>query len=271
MRHLAAVAGMAVLAAFGAGCIESNTVVQLKKDGSGGIVVEEYFSQQLTQMMEMGSQMAAGAVGATNAAGAKTVDPLAMFKDAIEKKAEALGEVKLVSKVAKNNAAGWKGYVLTYSFADINKVKVAGGGDPNESDKGGDSWTCKFKPGSPASLTLGSAQKPAEAKPAAEQPAQPEGMDAGAMAMMGPMFAGMHIRVAIDVDGKITKTNAEYPSADGKSVTLLDLTMDKLISNPAAMKILQAKGADQSAKLKALNIEGVKIADPSKPLEISFQ
>ena len=263
-----------MLTAFAAGCIESTTVVKLNKNGSGTIAVEEFFSQQLTQMMEMGGQMAAGAMGATNAGAAKAVDQLAMFNEAITKKAEQLGDVKLVSKTAKNNAAGWKGYLLTYSFTDINKVKIAGGGDPNEAEGSSDAWKCQFKAGSPAVLTLGSDAKPktpdAAAPAAPAEAGAPEGMDAAAMQMMGPMFAGMHIQVRLEVDGKITKTNAEYPSADGKSVTLMDLTMDKLISNPAAMKLMQAKGPDQAAKLKALKIEGIKIEDPSKKLSVEF-
>jgi hypothetical protein len=268
MKRMVA-AGFAVLALLGAGCIESKMVVTVNKDGTGTIVSEDYMSPQMTGMMEQFSQM--GAV--SNAAGAKP-DPLAMFADQIEKKgAELGGKAKLVKKEAKTNAAGWKGFCLTYAFEDVTQVLLPIGGGDQEKDER-ESFKVEFTPGSRASLKLvpppQAAAKPVEA--AAEDASA--GMDAQMGAMMGPMLAGMRVSMEILVNGTIVKSDAPNINADKKGVTIFDIPMDKLVGNPAAMKLLMDKSAPESEKmgrLSALKLEGVKVTDTSKPITIEFQ
>jgi len=265
MKRMVA-AGLAALAMLGAGCLESRMVVTVNKDGTGTIVSEDYLSPQMTGMMEQFSQM-----GASTNAGAKT-DPLAMFADQIEKKgAELGGKAKLVKKEAKSNAAGWKGFALTYTFEDVTQVLLPiGGGDQEKDEK--ENFKVEFKPGSRAVLKLVPPPK-APAAPAAEE-ATPPGMDAQMGAMMGPMLAGMRVSMEIRVNGSVVKSDASNINPDKKGVTIFDIPMDKLVGNPEAMKLLMNKKAPQTetmGKLAAMNLEGLKITDTSKPITIEFE
>jgi hypothetical protein len=263
-------AGVAALAMLGAGCIESRMVVNVNKDGTGTIVTEDFMSPQMTGMMESFSQM--GAV--SNAVGS-VPDPLAMFADQIEKKgAELGGKAKLTKKEAKTNAAGWKGFALTYSFDDVAQVLLPiGGGDKEKDTK--ENFKVEFKPGSPAVLRLVPPPQAAATPSAAPAEADtPPGMDAQMGAMMGPMLAGMRISMEIRVNGKIVKSDAPNLTADKKGVTIFDIPMDKLVGNPEAMKLLMNKTAPESekmGKLVALKLDGVKVTDSTKPITIEFE
>lgn len=262
--------GVAALAMLGAGCIESRMVVTVNKDGTGTLVTEDFMSPQMTGMMESFSQM--GAV--SNAAGA-TPDPLAMFADQIEKKgAELGGKAKLVKKEAKANAAGWKGFALTYAFDDVTQVLLPiGGGDKEKDTK--ENFTVEFKTGSPAVLRLVPPPQAAAAKPSAPSEADtPPGMDAQMGAMMGPMLAGMRLSMEIRVNGTIVKSDSPNLTADKKGVTIFDIPMDKLVGNPEAMKLLMNKSAPESekmGKLAALKLDGIKVTDSTKPITIEFE
>ena len=259
-------AGLAALAMLGAGCLESKMVVTVNKDGTGTIVSEDFMSPQMTGMMEQFSQM-----GASTNAGAKP-DPLAMFSDQIEKKgAELGGKAKLVKKEAKSNAAGWKGFALTYTFDDVTQVLLPiGGGDQEKDEK--ENFKVEFTPGNRAVLKLVPPPQ-APAAPAAEE-ATPPGMDAQMGAMMGPMLAGMRVSMEIRVNGSVVKSDAPNINADKKGVTIFDIPMDKLVGNPEAMKLLMNKKAPQTetmGKLAAMKLEGLKITDTSKPITIEFE
>ena len=267
MKRMVA-AGFAALAMLGAGCIESKMVVTVNKDGTGTIVSEDYMSPQMTGMMEQFSQM-----GVATNAGAKP-DPLAMFSDQIEKKgAELGGKAKLVKKEAKTNAAGWKGFALTYTFEDVTQVLLPiGGGDQEKDEK--ENFKVEFTPGNRAVLKLVPPPVAAAAPAAAAEDATPPGMDAQMGAMMGPMLAGMRVSMEIRVNGSVVKSDAANINADRKGVTIFDIPMDKLIGNPEAMKLLMNKQAPQTetmGKLAAMRLEGLKITDTSKPITIEFQ
>lgn len=259
------------------GCVDMQSEVKLKKDGSGTMTMTQYMSPQVAGMMESMTGMAGGD---TNAVAQAKPDPLAMFGDMIEQEIKKMGEVKLVSKEAVTNAQGWKGFKLVCSFADIRKLNMQSGGEmgPNGSE-------AAEEPGKPAAqsvveFTPASAGKKAvlvirepDVKPAQSEAAPTE---AGApdpeamMGMMAPMMAGMRMQMAIEVEGKIVKTNAKYVT--GNKVTIADIQMDKVLANPEGRKLIAKSQSDPNAMndLEKLNIEGVKV-QRMKPLEIEFE
>ncbi|MBP7275420.1 MAG: hypothetical protein KBA51_04370 [Kiritimatiellae bacterium] len=264
-----------VSAAVLAGCVDMQSTVRLKPNGSGTLTMEQYFSPQMTSMMGSMAGMAeamGGTTGETNAPAAQP-DPLAMFSDTIEQQIKSLGSsVKLEKKESATNAAGWKGFKLICSFEDINKVNLHNVGASDASGEGEESeekpMSITFTPGKPAKLVIIEPETPAVA---AEPEAAPEGMDPQAMMqMMAPMMAGMRMRMVIEVDGKIVKTNAKY--VEGNRVTLADVSMDKVMANAEGGKLIASAQNDPAAmtKLAALNIEGVKI-NTEKTLEIEFE
>jgi len=120
-----------VLAVLGvlatAGCIESATVLSVSKDGSGKILVREYYSPQLTQMMAMGETAADG----------QPPTGIGLFQENIEEKAEAFGpNVRLVRSEARQNKKGWSGFQATYAFDDVNDIVISIGGDQEDGEQG---------------------------------------------------------------------------------------------------------------------------------------
>lgn len=266
-----------------AGCVESTALVKVNKDGSGLLVVQEFLSPQITQMMEgMGQAMgeALGGMAGETAEGEApkpapkpAADPLALFKDSIEKKLATLGEgAKLVSSQAKTNAAGWKGYTATYSFKDINAVSVALG--DNSKEESGDGMPVdtgvkfQFKPGDVAELSILPVKNEAPAEKA--EPEAPAEDPAMMMQMMGPMLKGMRMALFVQVDGEIVETNARYVKKPN-IVTVMDMPMDKVLANPEAAKLMGKKGPEVTAKLIELQIPGVLLEDEGKTIGIKFK
>jgi len=77
----------------------------------------------------------------------------------------------------------------------------------------------------------------------------------------------MHMGLSIDVDGRITSTDATYH--DGSRVTLMDLDMDPLLEKPETLKAMNerlasAMGDDAKTAAALSEFPGVKIE--SRPL-----
>jgi hypothetical protein len=261
-----------LLAAFAAmlcltGCLQVEKVVKLKPDGSGTVEETVILSKAALASLQ---QMAAG-FGGDKAANNKIPD---MFDEAKLKAAAAkMGDgVTFVSAKKIDNEQG-QGFTAVYAFTDINKLKLdQNPGDAlpeNDNMKASGSKkepiTFRFTKGSPAELSL---TMPApEFKPKKEQP---EGMEDMAMQMMKQMFKDMRISLALEVQGTISETNAEY--RDGSRVTLMDMDFNKVLADPEKFKAL-AKASPQTlqeAKTLIKGLDGVKI-ETSPEVKIKFK
>lgn len=251
------------------GCLQMEQVVKLKPDGSGTVVETVVLSKAGLASME---QMM-GALGpGQKKEGAGAVPDLydeAKLKAAASKMGEG---VTFVSAERIDGEQG-KGFKAIYAFTDINKLKLdqnpgealAGNGGPKPHGDKKEPILFQFDKGSPAQLTL---KMPApDFKP--KEP-QPEGMEDMAMQMMKQMFKDMHISLAVEVEGTISETNAEY--RDGSRVTLMDMDFNKVMADPEKFKAL-AKANPQSlqeAKTLIKGLDGVKI-ETAPEVKIQFQ
>lgn len=250
-------AGMSVLL-LAAGCLESDTVLRVERDGSGTVVVNAYFSPQITQML---SGMSASMGGEEAPA-----DPIeAMIKD----RSSEMGEgVTLVRSERKQNAQGWQGYQAEYRFPDIRKIRLQpgqppGSGTPDESDLLG----FDFTPGDRATLTV--------RLPAAEEDEEPaEAVNEEQMQAMWPMmksfFEGMRMTFSVQPASPILETNGRFLSDDRTSLTLVDLAMDRVMENEQAIKILQRQSSDGMKRLAELGIDAARIETPGKKITVTF-
>jgi len=246
-------------------CFQSETVIHLKKDGSGTIVEETSFGEQMKAMM---AQMSAlGGEGAD-----KAKDPMAdMFsEEKAKKKASSLGEGVTFDKVEKVKLGDRDGYRVTYKFADINKVKFdpgdatesmkppgADGGEDEKAKKsdpitftyaGGNLAIHMPKPDPKAKKDEGDSKEEEEDPQAAQQEA-----------MMKQMFADMKISVRLTADDGIAKTDASYNS--GGTITLMEMDFGKLMKDPAAFKKLQKANPQTPEEIEATlkGVEGIKM------------
>ena len=250
-------------------CIQVESTISVKKDGSGTITEELVFGEQMVMMMQMGA-----AQGGPGAGGA---DPMAQMLDKkkAQERAGKMGEgVELVS-VEKLDAKGKMGIKTIYKFSDINKLTYSGasamdlgdmpGAKKEEAENAGTSF--KLVDG-----TLTILQKEPDLEKAADaeegdKPELPDEVDDQAMAMMQGMMKDMRMSMKINIESGIAKSNATY--VDGDTVTLADINFGKLVANPEKLKALQT-GDFEKAKDALKGIDGVKFEAQEK-IEIKMK
>ena len=87
---------------------------------------------------------------------------------------------------------------------------------------------------------------------------------AQALTMMKMMMRGLYVDVALNVNGRILKSNAPY--VDGSRVTLMQIDFDKLLADEAALMKLQ--GAKDLKSLAA--VPGLKVVtEPTVTIDFS--
>lgn len=278
---------LALVAVFGiTGCIQVDKVVKLKPDGSGTIEETVVMSKEMVAQMKQMTEGFSGLGGEKPAGGAAPQGFHLMDEKKLREAAGKMGEgVTFVSAKPVMKPSG-EGFVATYAFADINKLKLSqdlgdsmpqgGPGGPDGAGGPGapkpapsDPVTFQFTKGAPASLTITSPQpkQPAEMP---KRPAQPEGSEDMAMMMMQQMFKDMKMSLAIEFVGRITQTNATNVS--GSRVTLAEMDFNKVLANPEKFKALtkaQPKSLDE-AKVLLKGVDGIKMETQPK-VTVKFQ
>ena len=270
------------------GCNESAIRLTVNKDGSGRIIVQEFFSPQMLGMLGSFEQMAEGIVEAMDVeekpdTTRKSPEGLGIFDSMIQKQAEKMGAgVKLVKKEKKKNEMGWEGFEATYEFEDINKIRVGVGGTEMEDasttmeSKGEIAYTFKFKPGNTATLEMIPQQEKPEAstEEKAEESEQEKVDDDMMMEMMAPMLKGFRMMFTVSVDGTIQDTNANYRSQEqANMITVVDLPFDKLLADAEIRKMMFATEDPNEAMsmLKDAGITDVIFEPPDKTISIQFK
>lgn len=262
-KLLTAVLGLAAALVLSS-CFEYETEITVNKDGSGTIVEETVFGEQIVGMLEMAAAQGGGGAGQ---------NPLADLKDEekAKKKAEAYGEGVSLVKIEEVNKNGGKGVRVTYKFTDINKVSFNPSGalaDMGEMAPGAKTVekakeeNAKFK-FADGKLTIILPQGEGEGEEAAADsdadfdPNNPE------TAMALEMMKGMKMSAKVTAAPGIAETNATH--REGNTVTLFEMEFDKILKNPEGMKSLQkldmkdrAKAAEALTKVDGATVETKK-------------
>jgi hypothetical protein len=259
-----------------AGCIDFETLVKVKPDGSGTLVQTMTMSAETMAMMK-----SAKGDGAKAEAGDK---PMALeAKDIEQAKAEAakLGEGVTFVKAEPIDTKEAKGMRAIYAFKDVTKLKVSQkptspGGAPGPGAEAADD-TMKFGfakgPSGNAILTVSMPDlKTAAAKPGGDKaPAKAPEVPPEALAMMKQMFKGLRIAIAVEPEGKVVQTNS--PFVEGSRVTLMEMRFDALLADEAKLKQFNAAmegGSIADAKRLMKGLKGVKISlDPEVKIEFA--
>lgn len=260
------------------GCITYLTQINVRGDGSGTMVQTITMNpEQIKESMEgIAKQMDATATEPKEDSKNKPATALGKgpFKESdLKDKVADLGPgVTFLSaeEIDTKTAAGVR---VTYAFKDINKLAVnprpaaamgtAGAGASSE-----DSLKFRFtrRPNGNAVLTVvlpPSNQDAAKEQAAAPRPASsPEEPAQNMSMMMLQMFKGLHMGMAINVEGKVVKTNSPY--VEGSKVTLMDIDFDPLLSDEKGFKALSEKmeatmGDDRKTMEALKGIKGLKI------------
>jgi hypothetical protein len=244
------------------GCIDSTTKVTVNGDGSGIITETMGMSKEVVKQMQQMMPVEDGQ--------AVSDDDFFKREDFVEKASEYGQGVKLIDfKTSSNEKSVYAQAV--FEFDDIAKIRLKQGDTSGMADtqtetdeqqyitfnfdKSSDNPTLKINIPQKDTTDAQSAQPPA-AKPSA-----------GEAAMMKQMFAGMHFAGLIEVNGKITSTNADY--VEGSTITLFDIQFDKILDRPEILAQLQASQGSQPSQDMLKGVEGIKL-DTNKEIDITF-
>ena len=260
--------GAVITLAFAASaCINSAALIKIKPDGSGTV----------EQTMLINSQALKGIMGGLDPQGQMKQSGGVLNEAEFKRTAERMG-VRTVSLTPIKDGA-FEGAKAVFAFDDITKVRIDQ--DPQMAGSGGfgkpagSGSPIRFdltREGGTSRLTITVDDKMASDaanKSGVTMPATPPTLDPAMMGMIKQMFQGFKVAIDLEVEGKIVKTNADY--VNGSRITLLELDVERLMSDEAALKSLQSKLgpglsiADVRPLLK--NVKGVKINHPVLTIE----
>ena len=278
-------------------CIQADTVVKVKTDGSG--VIEETFLmkkdllQQLKTMMEemaksMDEMMTEGDNTSKPQQGSDAKSKVATFdifdEAKLKERANDMGEGVTYLKGSRKVTEDFEGYTVIYAFKEINKVKInQNPGEKVPSDpqqKSTDTKRAKeyitfaFTKGKPAELLIKSPKntinkKSEDVSGDAKPPQNTDEVSEEVIAQMKEIFQGMKIALSVFVDGKILETNATH--REGSKITVLELDFGKLLEIPEQFKKFNQSQPKTVEEYKALmqNLPGVKV-DVNNEIRIRF-
>lgn len=246
------------------GCLNSNTLIIVKGDGSGTIEQTMTMNPQTAAQL----QQMAGSFGGQGAAKKGGFFNEQDLRDAASKMGEGVTFVS-ATPIRTAQAEGTK---ALYAFTDITKLRMnqkptpPGGGGTLQGVPGGsapEDMLFRFAktPRGTATVTAvfpeGKIDQARKTKPAAEPAKAPDPMQAAALAMVKQMFNGFKVSIAMQPAGRILKTNSSY--VDGQRVTLLEMDLGQLINDEATLQKLQAAGSLEEVKRVMQGMKGVKI------------
>lgn len=282
--------GMLAMLGLLTGCIESSTVVQVNKDGSGSIMVRDFFAGEAMAMLGGFDDMAA-------AFGQPEGDPddvLAtlpvMLRSMVESRAFDFGEdVRVVMAREEQNDKGWKGYLARFEFDDVTQIRMSSTSGPDDSDSTTE-YRFEFEPGPLATLRLvpsvvadpgddegtlafGDDEMDMDAGAFGDDAGQMfEGMEAAMAGMIGNMFKGMQMNLLVEVDGEIVETDARHRSAARPNrIALASIDMDRIMAHPEALQVLMKNDPSALYKLQEEEVPGLIMEDPSRTVTIQFR
>jgi len=272
------------------GCIDSLTVISIRKDGSGTLTETIYLDQSMKAMMEgMAAQMGAEDTE-TEEDEDKSID-VEKYKEKAAKMGEGVEFVSAKEVTRKDGSVGTK---VKYSFTDIRKLnlkvkpdnpagdQMAGMVDAEASeDEEEDPIRFDFIEGKNPKLVIHMPRDEEENVEVDVEPSEEIEEDdsqeaAAGMAMMKMFLQGFRIRILVKPSkAQIKETNATFvKSKDGKKlVTLLDMKLGEILTNEKYAKEFEglSKTKNMNKALEMMKeIPGLEI-EPQERVEITLK
>ncbi|MBI1875205.1 MAG: hypothetical protein HYS05_15135 [Acidobacteria bacterium] len=261
-----------LVSTLSSGCLAATTLITVKSDASGTIeqtlVMSPTAVAQLQQMMAMGQAAGGGS------------KPTELFSEQEARNAATrIGDgVTYVSSQRLKTADG-EGLKALYAFTDVRKLRLSERPTPPGSAAmpgvtppgrgGSDDLTFRFS-GPPAgnpTVTVVFPSPPAGGRQSAPDTGRGGQMPPEAMAMARQMFKGLRIDIAMQVDGRIVRTNSPY--VDGSKVTLLAIDFEQFLDDPALLGDLQKLQSIEAVRSRLGGVKGVKI-NPDNEVSVEF-
>jgi hypothetical protein len=256
---------LAAIACSMAACLSSDTLINVRADGTGTI---EQTILVNPKTIEMFAAMAGAQGGQSTPAIPKPGDMLDETK--LKEAATRFGTgVRYVSSTPMKQG-DFEGARALFAFDDVNGLNVSEG-PQSGSQRPSMTFHLDRVPEGGAVLTITTPDVAAPATPpAAAAPAQGQ-LPPEALAVIKPLLQGLRIGIALNVEGAVVRTNAEH--VNGSRVTLLDVDFGPLLANDTAFEKLARLGPGANittAKAALKDLPGVTI-NSSPTILIQFR
>jgi hypothetical protein len=263
------------------GCFQTETIIRLKPDGSGVIEEKLLLSKEvLKSLQELAAAFQDEGEKKKDEATKDKQDPVqGMIKDAQKRESQYGPGVTFISAIPLNTET-MGGYKATYAFKDINTLKINQNpgkkvdkiGGAQETDVPEENILFRFEKGPVSTLTVTMPKGKEEKKAPSPKKDKPDTgpADPKALEQIKQIFKEMGIRVALEVEGQILKTNATHRKKS--EITLVELHFGQLIENKDKFEQLAAAQPKtiQEAKELFKGIEGLKI-EMANPVVVEFK
>lgn len=238
-------------------CYEAETVIHLNKDGSGTMVQDVRSPDGIKIVVN-------DRAGENTTPG--VVDSLGFHDDDLRKNAAEMGEGVSFEKVEQLGPHACR---ITFKFTDINKLGIPTGffdtpsGTPGPEMKKSERTTFAYAAGK---LTV---RLPKAQEKEAPNPTKTE-VNAEQDAALIKLESGIKIKVSLEVEGGIAKTDATYAEekAGEKVIRLIDLDFSKLTKDPGAFKKLMEESASfRNFEKASKGMDGARM-EPKDEVEV---
>lgn len=243
------------------GCIEISTLISVNRDGSGTVEETVLISKEIVEMI---AELERSFTEDTT-----DLEPFQFYnEEELKTQSSNYGEeVRYVSskKIDRDNR---EGYLVMYEFRDLNELKI--NQNPNsrvkleafeeEPEVTEEFITFSFIKGDPSEIRI---QMPPEKQVEVDSSSVEEEMPEADTTMMNEqiakVFQDLKMQMAINVEGDILKTNAEY--VEGSRITLLEVNFGELIQNAHKMKEFRETDPQNFEQVKEIlrGIPGIKV------------
>lgn len=265
MKTLARLAALVAVAASSAGCFGIDVLVKVKGDGSG--TIEQTLTMNPTALAEMAQTMK-GAGGGDD----KLKDPSKMTDqelmsgpfdpEELKKQAAKMGEGVTFVSSTPIREKDRMGAQAVFAFKDLNLLKVnqkpmaAASGNEKAEDQLKFSLT---KQGGNSLLKILSKPPAPAPKPKGTPMPGMEKMGEQMFEMMKPMLKGLRVSIAVEVEGRVVKTNSAFVS--GNRVTYMDIDFGALLADEKALKEFSQDldGSLDRQKAALAKVKGMKV------------
>ncbi len=236
-----------------AGCLDVDTTITVKPDGSGS--VEQTFLMQsdiLAMLKSMGGEDGG--------------DFSLMDTEELESNARAMGKGVELESAEPYERNGFEGYKAVYSFDDISNLRVnQNPGDsvpdagPEEGEDVKEFITFDFKKGNRSTLTINLPQEPGDADSDEAGEGVEDMPDSQEMDMIKQLYENMQLSMKVAVDGNIRKTNATH--RNGSTLTLMEMDFGKIFGSKDTFEKLAKSNPQSLEEIKGLvdDVPGIKV------------
>jgi hypothetical protein len=253
-----------------AGCLQVETTLKVNKDGSGTINEKVLFSKTFVNMMKDFAQAFQDSA---------STEGFSMFSEE-EIIADAQNYGKNVDYVNHEliNTDNWEGYLATYSFDDVTKIRISP--DPDSKVDLGDEvadnvdeeeyYLFKFIKGDTPQLIIDrpDIELNTESDENNDSEVSEQNDEEGEEEFV-QMMEGMKIDIAVEVEGEIINTNATY--VQGSRVTLFQMDFSEMMKNKEGFNEFKKNEPKNIEEMKKYleKLPGIKI-EVEKPVTIEF-